>query len=135
MKNRIRNDRGFTLVEIMAVVVIIGLLVGAAAFVVLPKILRTEQTVAKTEIENYKDAVIEFRLECGYYPEQLIELTKKQDISNGETVGPWMDKIKLDPWGNEYDYSKNNGSDFEIKSFGADGSEGGEEENKDISNK
>ncbi len=135
MKKKIRNDRGFTLVEIMAVVVIIGLLVGTVAVVILPKILRSEQTVARMEIETYEAAVKEFRMVCKVYPDRLEELTQKQETPNGEIVGPWVDKINLDPWGNAYYYDKNNGDDFEIKSFGSDGRPDGEGENKDISNR
>ena len=135
MNNEKRNDRGVTLVEMMVVVIIVGLLAGLAAFYVIPRLLESRQTKAKSDIETYAGAVEMFDMKCGRLPNTLDELLEKE--IDGKKVGPFVkgDSIKKDPWGNEYDYQKIDSREFEITSYGKDGRPGGEDENADISNK
>ena len=135
MKKKIRNDRGVTLVEMMVVVIIVGLMAGMAAFFVLPRLLESRQTKAKTDVHTYAEAVGMFEIACGRLPENLEELLEEE--IDGEKVGPFIKggKIKQDPWGNEYDYIKYGEGKFEIISYGKGGEVGGEGESKDISNR
>ena len=128
---------GFTLIELLIVMVIIGLL---AAFVV-PKLIgrvgESKQTAAKAQIELISTAIDMYRLDTGKYPSQGTGLqslnTKPSDAQNWK--GPYMkkDKIPNDPWGAVYVYRYPGAhGDYDIVSYGADGSEGGSGDNKDI---
>ena len=128
---------GFTLIELLIVMVIIGLL---AAFVV-PKLIgrvgESKLIAAKAQIELISTAIDVYKLDTGKYPSQDTGLqslnTKPGDVQNWN--GPYMKKEKIpkDPWGTEYIY-KNPGAhgDYDLISYGADGSEGGSGDNKDI---
>jgi general secretion pathway protein G len=128
---------GFTLIELLIVMVIIGLL---AAFIV-PKLIgrvgESKQTAAKAQIELTSTAIEIYKLDTGKYPSQGTGLqslnTKPGDVKNWK--GPYMkkDKVPKDPWGTEYIYKfPGTHGDYDLISYGADGSEGGSGENKDI---
>jgi general secretion pathway protein G len=130
-----RNSKGFTLVEMMAVVVIIGIL---AAFIA-PKFFRqvdsAKITAAKTDIKKIEQAIQLYRMETGKIPERLRDLVRQPEELNGWN-GPYMDKEPKDPWGNRYEYRfpGTDGREYDIICYGQDGREGGESSGADISN-
>ncbi len=139
MKRMMKNESGFTLIEIMVVLIIIGLLAG----IVVPRLMgRTEEakhTKAMVQIKNLQSALDLFKLDNGYYPttdQGLQALTEKPAI--GEIPKKWkeggyMDKVPKDSWGNNYVYiSPGVHGDYDLYSYGADGEEGGEGKNADI---
>ena len=126
-----RNKKGFTLVELMLVVIIIGILVA----MVMPRLAgRTEQAriaAAKTDIElNIGSALDLFELDNGIYPNNLDALFKESsDAPNWR--GPYLKKRPMDPWGNEYQYkypATHGGADYDLYSFGRNGVEGGDDD-------
>lgn len=133
-----KKNNGFTLIEIIIVVIIMSLI----ATLIVPKLFKkvegSKRKITKTQIILIENAIKMFKLDTGRYPtteESLKSLIEKpEDISNWD--GPYLEKgIPKDPWGREYHYvcpGKN--YIFEIFSFGVDGKEGGEGENKDIFN-
>lgn len=130
--------RGFTLLEIMIVVVILGLL---AALVVPNLIGQGEQAKDKlvcVQMKSLKDALDSFKVQEGRYPsteEGLMALIKNPDTEKYKNYprGGFLgsDKLPKDPWGNNYIYINEDGK-IDIISLGADGKEGGSGENKDI---
>lgn len=135
------TERGFTLLELMIVIVILGIL-GA---IVVPRFMdephKARVVQAKIQIENLATAMKKFYLDNGFYPstEQGVQaLAEKPGIGkipkNYPTDG-YMTKIPQDPWGNEYVYVySGSGPAFELRSYGADGVQDGEGENADILN-
>jgi general secretion pathway protein G len=126
--------RGFTLVEVIVVIAIIGIL---ATMVIVRYAGKTDQArvaVAKAQISQIESAVIDFQGSCKRLPRSLDELvTQPGDCPNWNPGGYFDGKrVPKDPWGHEYVY-RLEGSDFEIISLGADGQEGGSGYNRDIS--
>ncbi len=129
---------GFTLVEIMVVVIIIGVI----AALVLPNLFsRTGQakvSVAKQKVATLESSIQLFQQDYGRFPESLDELVSPPtDVEGGGAATPPSVKPKdlVDPWGNEFVYRfPGQNWAFDIVSLGADGQEGGEGENADISN-
>lgn len=128
--------KGFTLIELMIVVVILGLL----ATVIMPRILdRPEQarrTKAKIEIRNIESALALFKTDTGRFPttsEGLAALVRDPGIK-GYNHNGYLDKVPMDPWGNRYIYLSPglHNKDYDLQSFGKDGEEGGTEDDVDI---
>lgn len=139
MKQRRRNQKGFTLIEIMVVLIIIGLLAG----IVVPRLMgRTDEakiTKTQVQIKNIGSALDLYKLDNGVYPatEQglaaLVEKPTVGEIPRSWKEGGYLDKIPKDPWGGNYIYlSPGVHGDYDIYSYGADGEEGGEGKNADI---
>jgi general secretion pathway protein G len=132
-----KESNGFTLIELLIVMVIIGLL---AAFVV-PKFIgrigESKQITTKAQIELLSTALEMYRLDTGKYPPQgeglKALINKSGEVNNWK--GPYLKKnvIPKDPWGAEYVY-KHPGEhgDYDILSYGADGNEGGTDEDADV---
>ncbi len=129
--------RGFSLIEIMIVIIILGLLAG----LVLPNLLgQSEQAKKKIvciQMKSVKDALKSFKLQNGTYPtteEGIKALVSNPDPEKYKSYpnGGFLDgKVPHDPWKNPYIYTNDDG-EIEIISLGADGKEGGSKENSDI---
>lgn len=144
MPKRIRiGSRGFTLIELMVVIIILGIL----AMYVGPKIMgrpeEAKQVKAKVDISALETALKLYKLDSGVYPsteQGLQALVEKPETGNVPTKwreGGYLEKNKVpkDPWGNEFVYiSPGVHGDFDIISYGSDGVPGGEGQNKDINN-
>lgn len=140
MKRRLGND-GFTLIEIMVVIVILGILAGWVAPKLMGRTDEAKQVKAKMDITSLETALKLYKLDNGRYPdtEQGLEALVRQP-DTGVTPKRWreggyMDKGKVpkDPWGNEYIYlSPGTSGDYDIISYGADGVSGGEGADRDI---
>ncbi len=133
------KQAGFTLLELMIVIVILGILgaVVAPQFMGEPHKARVVQ--AEMQIENLSTALKKFYLDNGFYPstEQGLEaLVEKPNIGRTPKKYPnegYISELPLDPWGNNYVYIvPGEKQAFEIISYGADGNEGGEDEDMDI---
>ncbi len=131
-----RNERGFTLIELLVVMVILGLLAALVGPKLFPKLGKGKQHAAKAQIELLGEALDQFRLDTGRYPttsEGLDALIHNPGIEGWD--GPYLKKnvVPKDPWGRPYQYqSPGTHGDYDLFSYGADGSPGGEGENKDI---
>jgi len=136
-----RSARGFTLIEIMVVVVIIGLL----AAVILPNIFsnlsKAQITKAKSDIQAIEGGLTMYKLDNYKYPNTDLGLSALVQRPNDPTVRNWREggylkRVSNDPWGNPYQYvfPGTRGQEYDLYSFGADGQEGGEGENADIGN-
>ena len=136
------SERGFTLIELMVVIVIIGIL---AAYIAPRFIGRTEDAkinAAKAQIRSFETGLKLLKLDTGFYPssdqglDALVSKPTTGRVPERYKQGGYLESVKVpnDPWGNPYLYESpgSHGFDYEIRSLGADGLEGGEEENADI---
>ncbi len=135
------NQRGFTLIEIMVVVVILGIL----AAIVVPRLLdepeKARRTSAATQIRSLEEALGIFKLDNGFYPsteqglQALVEKPTTGRIPARYKAGGYIRKIPLDPWGQPYIYLYPGlHGELDLFSYGPDGETGGEGENADIAN-
>lgn len=143
MKRTRRNQRGFTLIELMVVIVILGILAG----LIIPRIMgrpdEARRAKARMQVEGIETALKLYRLDNGAYPstEQGLQALVEQPAS-GPLVQSWRQggylekgKVPKDPWGNDFVYmSPGAHGEFDLISRGADGEPGGEGKNKDINN-
>lgn len=136
-KNRRRNS-GFTLVELMVVIVILGLLATIVVLNVLPQGDRARAEKAKSDIATIESALETYKLQNFSYPstadglQALVKAPPSADPARYQ-AGGYIKKLPKDPWGREYLYtSPGSHGETDIWSYGADGKEGGEGSNADI---
>ncbi len=133
-----RKD-GFTLIEIMAVIIIIGLLAAVGAMNFLGQTDRARVTTTRANLKMLHNAVAQFKMDTGRYPTEEEGLTvlieQPSDVKNYQEGG-YVDSsaVPKDAWNNDFVYVAypENGKPYLIMSYGADGQEGGEDLNKDL---
>jgi general secretion pathway protein G len=133
-----RQLRGFTLLELLVVIVIIGLLAAYVGPKYFSQLGKSEITVTKAQIEAFEKALDTFRLDVGRYPttEEGLAALLAQPANLTKWNGPYLKKdIPQDPWGHPYQYrAPGSKGEFEITSYGKDGQPGGTEATADITN-
>jgi general secretion pathway protein G len=142
-KERIKTQKGFTLIELMVVIIILGVLAG----LIIPRVMgrpdEARQAKAKIQIEALESALKLYKLDNTNYPtteqglKALVEAPAVGSIPKNWRQGGYLEKGKVpkDPWDHDYIYiSPGSHGDFDLISLGADGEPGGEGVNKDINN-
>jgi general secretion pathway protein G len=138
MRNRHRPARGFTLIELLVVLLILGMIAGLAGPQIMSYLGDSKTKTAKLQIGELEGTLDLFKLDVGRYPdttEGLQALVQAPATLTDRWHGPYLKKkaVPKDPWGNDYQYTApGKHGPFDIVSFGADGKEGGEGENKDV---
>ena len=128
-----RRDAGFTLVEVMVVIVIIGLLATVVMINVLPSQDRAMREKARADIAVLEQAIETYRLETLRFPTAAEGLQSLVNPAGRD--GGYIRRLPQDPWGNPYQYAfPGQHGHFDVYSFGADGVRGGEGNNADIGN-
>ena len=136
LRASLTNSRGFTLVELLVVIIILGLLAGLVGPRLFGRVGQSRQATARAQIELLGAALDQYRLDVGSYPASgvgLAALIQNPNILNWN--GPYLKKsaVPSDPWGRPYQYM-NPGlkGEIDVFSLGADGQPGGEGKNADI---
>ena len=133
-----QRERGFSLLELLAVLVILGILAGVFAPKFLGQAESAKRKAAKLEIDQIGQSLDLYKLEIGKYPTSQEGLAALVTAPSGTTNwnGPYLKKttVPKDPWGNEYKYVSpgDQNRHYDIISFGSDGKEGGDGDGKDI---
>ena len=134
-----RRYAGFTIIEVMAVIVIIGILASIVAVNVVGRIDKARATATKANLKMLHSAVIQFKLDTGRYPTEeagLQELIEQPTDVTGWNTGGYLETTSLpkDAWGNDFVYQllPESGKPFVIISYGANGEEGGEGYDADL---
>lgn len=137
---RILDNKGFTLIEMMIVVAIIGLIMGIVGTNVMKRFDESRVDSTKVQIKQLGVTLLDFRRVCGFYPtteqglEALIKAPAGRECKNYDPEGFLASKkVPADAWGNDFIYFSENGSKYTIKSLGADNAEGGTGIDADIS--
>lgn len=138
-----KNDKGFTLIELMVVIVILGILAG----LIMPRIMsrpdEARQAKARIQIESLETALKLYKLDTGSYPtteqglQALVAPPEVGELAKKWREGGYLEKgnVPRDPWDNDYLYlSPGAKGDYDIISYGADGELGGDGKNSDITN-
>lgn len=140
VKNRKKSEAGFTLVELMVVIFIIGLLAAVVVINVMPSQDKAMTEKAKIDMATLSSALDMYRLDNLNYPQSEQGLQSLLVAPNGLAqperyrAGGYIKKLPEDPWGRPYQYvvPGANGAPYDIISLGADGQPGGEDNNADI---
>jgi len=135
-----KRQSGFTLIEIMVVVMIIGMLAALVGVNVYNRFIKASRGVAVAQIRNFMTALDSYYLDNRMYPttEQGLQALSQKPTSSpvpkSYPEGGYLNEIPLDPWRNEYVYNRPGvqGGPYSVESYGADGIDGGEGENADI---
>jgi len=129
------SEKGFTMIELLVVLVILGLLAGLVGPQFFGKVDSSKVRTAETQVKMLKMALQTYRLDVGSYPAAISDLQKAPASVANYWQGPYLDEnLPLDPWNNDYQYrlDSNAQQGFYLYSLGADGAEGGEELNAEI---
>jgi len=133
-----KQQTGFTLIELMIVLVILGLIMGVIGPKVMGYLGKSQTKTAKIQVENISSALDMYRLEVGSYPSSSHGLNALVAAPSGTRGwnGPYLKKGKVpkDPWNNDYLYKRpgSNGHPYDLLSLGRDGSQGGSGEDADV---
>ena len=131
-----RKSIGFTLLELLVVMVIIGLLVGYVAPMYFKQVGKSEVKVARAQMESFGKALDQYRLDTGHYPstEQGLTALVTKPADEVRWDGPYLKKgLPVDPWGTAYQYKRPGAhGEYDILSFGKDGVAGGAGEDADL---
>ncbi len=135
--NRIRSDKGFSLIELIVVLVILGLLAAVVGPRIFDKLAQSKQQIAKIQIKELEGALSLFSFDVGRFPttSEGLEALIGNPGNLEAWKGPYLSKneLPLDPWRKPYVYrSPGQHGDFDLFSYGPDGVEGGEGENADV---
>jgi general secretion pathway protein G len=132
------RQRGFTLLELLVVMVIIGLLAGYVAPRYFAQVGKSEVKATRAQIDAFEKSLEAYRLDVGKYPttEQGLAALMAAPAGTPNWQGPYLKKsVPLDPWKNPYQYRQpGEHGDYDIYSFGRDGKPGGQKEDADIGN-
>jgi len=137
-----RDRRGFTLVELLVVVLIISMLAAVVAPRMFKGLGKATADIARAKMTIVEDSLARFQLDCGHLPDEseggLEALLIAPPELEEKWLGPYLKASQLrDPWGNMYVYfpeGQYNPGTFDLVSYGADGQEGGDGDNADIIN-
>ena len=127
------TNLGFTLIELLVVIVILGVLIGYVAPNYFGQLDKSNNSAAKTQIHAFENALDRYRVDIGHYPttQQGLSALMKNPGTNDSWAGPYLRKeVPLDPWGESYQYKRENKNRIIITSLGSDGIQGTD----DISN-
>ena len=142
-KDVLRSSRGFTLIELMVVMVILGILAGLIVPRIMDRPQEARRTKAAIQLQSIEQALKLYKLDNGQYPtteqglQALVEPPAVGSLAKNWREGGYLDKnrVPTDPWGNEFVYiSPGLHGDFDLMSYGPDGEPGGEGMDADINN-
>jgi general secretion pathway protein G len=133
------EQRGFTLLELLVVMVIIGLLAGFVAPRYFAQVGKSQVKVARAQIDGLDKALEQYRIDVGHLPttEQGLAALNTKPQGEQNWAGPYLKKaVPLDPWGAPYIYAEpgTHNNDYDLYTYGKDGREGGTGEAADLGN-
>lgn len=140
MKHSLKKTTGFTLIEMLVVLVIIGMLAGLVGPKLFGRVDSSKVKTADVQVKMLKGSLETFRLDVGRFPTQaeglqVLNLAPADERAKARWRGPYLDQeLPMDPWDNPYQYSMPgaNGQPFALYSLGGDGKRGGEGTDADI---